>query len=113
MTKKKLLGDQSTTGRGFSIVTFKDYYGCHCSLQQSSLAEVSAVWLGIDDAEPKILASRAGKFGIKTDETEGWIPYPVPDDVLLSTRMHLSREQVEGLVARLQEWLKNGEWKGE
>lgn len=97
-------------------MNFKDHYGVPCSLQASSLAiyckpGTSAVWLGCDDAQPKIMASDAARLGIKTDAPCGWIPYPIPDEVLLSTRMHLNREQVAGLIAHLQSWLDRDTFK--
>lgn len=36
------------TERGFGFVEFEDYNGEKCSLQQSSLATKSCVWLGVD-----------------------------------------------------------------
>lgn len=110
------LGATERTSRGFEFVNFKDHYGVPCSLQASSLAiyckpGTSAVWLGCDDAQPKIMASDAARLGIKTDAPCGWIPYPIPDEVLLSTRMHLNREQVAGLIAHLQSWLDRDTFK--
>lgn len=98
----------SYTNRGFEIVTFEDYYDKSCSIQQSSLATEDCIWLGLDDAEPKIMASVALKYGIHTAETTGWVDYPIPDEVLLSTRMHLNREQVQELVKKLNNWLETG-----
>ena len=58
-----------------------------------------------------MLASKAGEFGIETQETTGWVSYPIPEDVLLTTRMHLDRKQVEGLIEVLQRWLQKGSFK--
>ena len=109
----KPLGKQTRTHRGFKIVEFNDRYGVSCSLQASSLAEyeepgISAVWLGPNDADPKVMASEAASVGVVTNETCGWVPYPVPDNVMMNTRMHLDREQVASLIRHLQEWLRNG-----
>jgi hypothetical protein len=95
--------------RGFSCGLFTDYYDQKCSLQKSSLANVDCIWLGVDDPEPKIMASVAERFGLITDETTGWIPYPIPKDVHLSTRMHLNREQVRDLLPLLQKFVDTGE----
>lgn len=108
----QLLGAVSRTGRGFEIVKFTDRYGEKCSLQASSLAEhekpgTSAVWLGVDDARPIVMASEAEMVGVKTDETTGWVPFPVPDAVQIHTRMHLDREKVAALIRHLQSWLDN------
>lgn len=108
----KRLGKTEKTNRGFKTVKFKDYYGAPCSLQASSLAiyekpGTSAIWLGVDDAAPKVLHGKAASLGVKTTATEGWVPYPIPEDVLLTTRMHLTREQVEALIEHLQKWLRD------
>lgn len=106
----KRLGKQKKTGRGFPLVEFKDYYGTPCSIQASSLAiyqqpGTSAIWLGCDDAKPIVLASKAAELGVKTTETTGWVPFPIPEDVSLTTRMHLDRKQVKALIGHLQTWL--------
>lgn len=90
------------TGRGFELIEFADLYGVKCSLQQSSLATEDALWFGPNDADPKIMASRTPEGGT------GWVPYHISDDVLLTTRAHLSRSMVEELVAHLQAWLQSG-----
>lgn len=105
------LGPVEAASGGWPVIHFKDHYGKECSLQMSSLAEyekpgTSAVWLGIDNCDPKVLARDAAKFGIKTKQTTGWVPYPIPPAVLLSSRMHLNREQVAALIAHLSAWLE-------
>lgn len=105
---------------GFGYIEFVDRYGNKCSLQQSSVIGdyedsldrpgSSMVWLGIDDPRPRILASKAREHGIDTTETVGWINFPLSDDILLSTRMHLDREQVKELISNLQKWLDTGEF---
>ena len=106
----QLLGKPKKTARGFSIVAFKDYYGVPCSIQASSLAVyqqpgTSALWVGVDDPEPKIMASQAEGLGIITEKKTGWVSYPIPKEVSFSTRMHLDRGQVEALITHLQAWL--------
>lgn len=105
------LGPLEHTGRGFEIIYFKDCYGHACSLQMSSLAEyeqpgASAVWIGIEDAQPKVMARDAAIIGVTTKETTGWVDYPLPETVQLTTRMHLNREQAAALVKHLQQWLE-------
>jgi hypothetical protein len=105
-----LLGKQKKSGRGFPLVEFKDYYDIPCSIEASTLAicqqpGTSAIWLGVDDAQPKVLASKAAELGVETTETTGWVPFPFPADVSLSTRMHLDRKQVKALIGHLQTWL--------
>lgn len=106
----KTLGRSKRNGRGFQHLEFKDHYDVPCSLQASSLAiynkpGTSAIWLGVDDPQPKVLHGKAAQYGIKTDATSGWVPYPIPEDVSLSTRMHLDRKQVAALIVHLQRWL--------
>jgi hypothetical protein len=106
----KTLGKVEAGPRGFPIVRFSDRYGVPCSLQMSSLAEyekpgTSAVWLGTSDAQPKVMAREAASVGVQTTETTGWVPFPIPESVLLSTRMHLDRKQVAALIHHLQRWL--------
>ncbi len=115
------LGDEKETARGFSLITFKDAYGASCSIQESSACPcenddgtvdnpLGWIWLGIDDADPKIMKTKARELGmaLPPGECTGWMPYPLSEDVLLTTRMHLNETQVRGLVARLQQWLDKG-----
>ncbi len=101
--------EKVTTDRGFELIRFKDEYGSLCSLQKSSLATADAVWLGVNDADPKIMVSEAAKFGIRTEETVGWIPYPIPVGISLTTRMHLTQAQVAELLPHLQKFVDTGE----
>lgn len=115
-----MLGEHKKTGRGFELVEFTDAYGCKCSLQQSSAIGddddamdnpgSSFVWLGIDDCNPQVMKSQAQALGLPLPpgEISGWMPYPIPKEVHISTRMHLNRDQVKGLVERLQQWLATG-----
>ncbi len=91
------------TGRGFPICEFTDHYDHKCSLQKSSLATEDAVWLGVDDADPKIMASKTEAGGT------GWVDYPIPEHVSLTTRMHLTREQIAELLPYLARFVKTGE----
>jgi hypothetical protein len=100
---------KKVTARGFTYLQFKDSYDKLCTMQKSSLATDDAIWLGIDDADPKIMASQAASYGIKTEETCGWVPYPIPDAVLLNTRMHLTREQVKALLPALMHFVDTGD----
>lgn len=99
---------QVKTKRGFSHISFLDSYGVKCSIQKSSNISVDSIWIGVDNAEPKLLASDARKFGIKTRQEFGWVSYPIPEDVLLTTRMHLTREQVAELLPILQKFVETG-----
>ena len=93
-----------TTNRGFGIVRFTDANGVQCSVQESSAIGDSEwawdnpgssyLWVGTDDADPKYLRPGCG-----------WVPYEIPKEVLLNTRMHLDREGVQRLIGLLQCWL--------
>ena len=91
------------TERGFDLIEFRDLYEKSFSIQKSSLATQNAIWFGIDDAEPKILASKTMEGGT------GWVKYPIPGDVSINTRMHLNREQVKELITILQKFVDTGE----
>jgi len=54
--------------------------GLPCSIQESSLATEEAILFGIDDARPIVMAVFAESVGIPTDETTGWLPYPIPKE---------------------------------
>lgn len=108
--KNPLRAESDVTNRGFGIVRFQDDYDCKCSLQESSSCEPH-VWLGIADANPQVMASKAAMLGVETTETNGWVPYPIPDEVLLKTRMHLNEEQAIQLAKMLLKWAKKGKVK--
>lgn len=94
---------KTKTARGFVLIEFEDLYGAKCSLQKSSLATEDAIWLGVNDAEPKIMASKTQQGGT------GWVRYVIPDDVMLNTRMHLTREQAKELVDVLNIFIETGD----
>lgn len=99
---------KSITPRGFGLIKFTDDYGIECSLQKSS-SVTDRIWFGPNKADPKILASKAHQFGVETNETTGWVDYPVPDEVSMTTRMHLSREQVAELLPYLHRFVETGD----
>ncbi len=104
---------KTTTKRGFDVIEFKDFYKEECSLQKSSLATEDAIWLGVDDPKPQIMCSDAIKLGIRkrkeTEEDNGWCDFKIPDEVLISTRMHLNRKQVAKLLPYLIGFVLKGE----
>lgn len=99
----------TTTNRGFALIEFTDRYSAPCSLQKSSLATEDAIWFGIDDAKPQIMAVHAASHGIVTSERCGWVPYPIPTAVSLNTRMHLTRKQVAAILPILQHFAATGD----
>ncbi len=96
--------ERDVTSRGFGVWNFRDKYGAKCSLQDSSAASEPCIWFGVDDAEPKIMASKTPQGGT------GWVPFEIPDDVLLTTRMHLTQEQVKALLPILTHFAETGEY---
>jgi hypothetical protein len=94
---------RTKTNRGFDLITFQDRYDSQCSIQKSSLATEDCIWLGIDDPDPKIMASKTIQGGT------GWVKYEIPDDVLINTRMHLTRKQAKELVEVLNVFIKTGD----
>lgn len=99
----------SKTCRGFDLIEFQDRYDLPCRLQKSSLGTEDAIWFGVTDVQPKVMAINAASVGVKTQETTGWVPYPVPDEVLLSSSMHLTRDQIAELLPVLEQFVKTGE----
>ncbi len=101
------------TERGFQRVEFKDSYGEECSVQESSSCEAS-IWLGIDKPALSIMARDAADMG-RSDLLEpgperynGWVEWPVPEQVSRRGRMHLSQEQVKELLPLLEHFAKTG-----
>ena len=103
--------EQTETQHGFIKLLFKDSYDNLCSLQESSNAEDDFIWLGIENAEPLIMEQDAVKLGLisKDRPTAGWVDYPIPEEVLLHTRMHLSKEQATILGLKLLHFGTSGD----
>lgn len=94
---------ERTTQRGFAKIEFEDLNGVGCSIQASSLATQSAIWLG------------ANEIGLKKFVPyEGWSDVPTPNELggishIANTRMHLSQEGVAKLLPVLQLFAETGE----
>jgi hypothetical protein len=101
----------SKTDRGFRLNQFDDLYGVSCSLQESSLATGNAVWFGVSDVFPKILATDAIELGLieAAPDHTGWIDFQIPEAVQISTRMYLSQDQVKQLLTALTYFAEHGE----
>lgn len=98
--------EKRTTERGFEIIEFTDQKGVKCSIQESSLY-LPCVWIGVNNANPQIMASQAVLFGLETTETQGWVDYPIPEEVSLNTRMHLDKPMLREFIDTLEEYYKN------
>ena len=104
------MSKKGKTERGLALCKFTDRYNAKCSIQKSSLASEDCIWLGVDDAEPKIMASDAIKLGIDNKgETCGWVSFDIPKEVMLNTRMHLTQDMAKDLVRDLKKFIKTGE----
>lgn len=86
---------KTKTIRGFDILHFHDDNEELCDIQQSSTADKSRIWLGVHNAKAEILASKTKQGGT------GWVSYPIPEDVMITHRMHLSRKQFISLAFKL------------
>jgi alkylation response protein AidB-like acyl-CoA dehydrogenase len=95
--------------RGFALIPFTDRYGVACTIQKSSLATEDAIWFGVHESEPKIMASQAAAYGVPSGDGTGWVPFPVPDAVSMNTRMHLTQDQVRELLPILAHFAETGE----
>ena len=97
------------TERGFSLIQFEDRYGAVCDIQESSLAEEAAIWFGPHDADAQVMHGDAAARGVSTSQNYGWVKYPIPKQVLLNTRMHLTQSQIAELLPLLQHFAETGE----
>lgn len=95
----------SKTQRGFGIIEFTDRYGLKCSLQDSSLATEPAIWFGVDNPEV-----------IEFTNFPNLGPYKkiqLPENINISSRMHLTQSQVKELLPFLQRFAETGEYIAE
>lgn len=102
---------KTKTARGFRLIEFKDHYGSPCSIQKSSLATDDAIWLGVSDPNPQILAADAYRMGLSgvSSYSNGWVPFNIPKEVSITSRMHLTRKEVKDLIPILQRFADTGE----
>jgi len=117
------LGEESTDSYGFPTVSFSDRDGSIGQIRMSSVIGnyadsidrpgTSALLLGIPQPNAVVRAKHAAAVGVETEKEEGWVEYPLPEEVLVDSYLHLDREQVCGLIARLQHWLDNGNFTQE
>jgi len=84
-------------GRNFRFYQFSDNNDQACTIQKSSSALNDCIWLGLESASPKALHGDATKLGVNHNETCGWVDFPIPEEVSLNTRMHLTRDQAKKL----------------
>lgn len=86
--------------RGFVTGNFKDRYNEDCSIQKSSAATEDCIWLGINNPKLTVFA----------DKTKGnYLITDMPENFSVSSRMHLTREQVGDLLPLLQNFVNTGD----
>lgn len=107
---------KSYTNRGFVIGEFTDLYGQKCSIQESSLADKPALWLGLCKPEITVMSVDAKDLPpprIVPDEGSGvdygWSKYILPDKVHAFSRMHIDIDMAKELVNTLNHFIKTGE----
>ena len=108
MHNRKLTLKKTKTERGFSYATFADGNDTLCSIQRSSIATQEAIWVGCAKPNAMIMARDAAAHGVETEQRGGWVPYPIPDAVILDTRMHLTRKQAGQLAVVLAQFAETG-----
>lgn len=71
---------------------------------------------GVDDAHStaQVMAKDAQDVGVSTPEAlaaegVGWVNYPIPEEVSVYGRMHLTRDQVRKILPVLQHFVDHGE----
>ena len=79
---------KTMTARGWTKYLFEDCYSGQCSLQKSSSAEESRVWLGLEGDCP--------------------ITHPITGESL-GMRMHLNQKQAAKLALKLAAFAETGE----
>lgn len=91
--------EMEPTERGFGKYDFKDDHGEECSIQQSSVADRSCIWLGLNDVTPMVMS--------KTQP--GWEEVPMPEGAFIGTRMHLGIDEVKSILPTLIKFVKTGD----
>ena len=104
---------KNKTERGFFIYEFKDQKGNKCSLQKSSLADESCIWLGLSEPiikefYPFPRATNQSWFDI-TQEKLNTLKSRPQNEIHTFSRMHLNRKQVKKLIKILSTLLEENE----
>lgn len=91
--------ETQVTQRGFGIVNFKDRYGLDCSIQKSSAAMFDAIWFGVDTDSAHPIVQVGSE----------WKQVVLPEDAVVSSRMHLDKQGVAAILPHLLKFLAEGE----
>lgn len=93
------------TSRGFKIGKFKDNKNVECTIQESSNALKSCIWLGaLDIGLKEFIAHR---------KPSAWAPIELEDSIdhhyIANNRMELTQEMAQELIPILQKFVETGE----
>lgn len=88
------------TNRGFVRIEFEDFNRKSCSIQESSLATESCIWLGHNEMDIIYFVPNGNP---------AWRPLEVPATTQCNTLMHLNRKQVAELLPILQYFVETGD----
>ena len=94
--------EQSVTGRGFGIITFKDANGVECTVQESSACrDEGLIWLGAKDIGLQHFKAYEGWKDVELVNT-------IEEHYVANNRMHLTQSQVKELLPILKRFAKTG-----
>ncbi|CAE7860188.1 unnamed protein product [Symbiodinium microadriaticum] len=104
--------EMTQTHRGFEHGAFKDLNENECSIQDSSLATAAAIWIGVDDANPRC----SYKVQLEGEQQE-WIKWHKQyradcegmHSVLAHTRLHFDQVMAAGLAEAIRTFLQQDE----
>ena len=90
------------TRRGFEIGEFQDVIGNPCSIQESSIATMDAIWFGRDVLDPPSRLMGAGR-------AEAELMFPKEQlycEVNIRNRMHIGKKEARKIVFHMQRFVR-------
>lgn len=84
--------------RGLIKLVFEDTYEIPCSIQESSAADDSRIWLGTQPQTMTVFEDSLGKY----------VKMTIPKNFQIDTRMHLNQAQAAELITVLQKFVDTG-----
>lgn len=95
----------SETSRGFKYGKFKDNKNIDCTIQESSNAEYSCIWLGALDIGLKEFIAHRKPSAWREIELDNTIEH----HFIANNRMELTQDMVKELIPILQKFADTGE----